>query len=127
VPEGFGELNERDGVDGVEGVVVEGFGAENERDGVLGVVTFGVEGFGVENDRLLPDFTPDDFGLENDLLLAAHAGVATTPSKKTIVTTRARTRRTQAQGRMVPLPSEINLPVAEIQVGLGKFLLTGSR
>ena len=111
VPEGAGELNEREGV---EGVVVEGLGDEYERE--LGVVVFGADGLGDEKERLLED-EPDDLDEANDrllLLAAARAGLATAPNTKTTVITRASTRRTQAQGRMVPLPPN-HFPVAEFR------------
>ena len=102
----------------MDGVVV--LGVENDRLGVLGV-----EDFGVENDRL-----PEDelgFGLEKDrLFAAAKAGATEMPSTKTMVTTRASTRRTQAQGRMVPLPSAFGITRAEFQL-VERFFLPGFR
>lgn len=105
-----------DGVDGVDGVVV--LGVENERDGVLGVVDFGVE-----NDRLLPEEKLLELPELKERLLAAKAGVTTMPRTKITVTTRASNRRTQAQGRMVPLPSAMDYSSAEFPVTWGKFLL----
>lgn len=101
-----------------------GAGLEKDRDGdgavvfgVEGVVVFGVEGdvvFGVEEKERDGDV---DFGAEklfegdeNDLLPelklfdAARTGAAKMPSAKTTITTRARMRLTQVQGRMVPHP-----------------------
>jgi hypothetical protein len=94
VPEGGGELNERDGAgaDGVDGLGV-GLGAEYDRDGELGA-----EDFGAENERL-PELNP--------LEPAASAGAPRTPSMKTRVTARASKRLAAAQGRMVPHPSAI--------------------
>jgi hypothetical protein len=91
VPEGGGELNERDGAgaDGVDGLGV-GFGDENDRDGDLGA-----EDFGAENERL-PELNP--------LEPAASAGAARTPSMNTRVTARASKRLAAAQGRIIPLP-----------------------
>lgn len=104
VDEGGGVENEREGA--VEGVV--DFGAVD-----FGVVDFGVELkeregdvalgvlLGAEKDRLPepklrePPENPLDF---------ARTGEARTPNVKTTITTRARMRLTQVQGRMVPHP-----------------------
>jgi hypothetical protein len=98
VVEGAGELKERDGL---VGAGVDGLGVENDRDGA----GLGVEGLGAENDLLPPEYPPEDFGAEKERpFAAANAGAIITPSTKMMVTARVSTRRTQAQGRMVPLP-----------------------
>lgn len=95
VPDGGGELKDREGAGWAEGVDgfgdgADGLGAEYDRDGA--------EDFGDENERL-PELKP--------LEPAASAGIARTPSVKTRVTARASKRLAAAQGRMVPHPSAI--------------------
>ncbi|MFZ5825927.1 MAG: hypothetical protein ACOY94_16655 [Bacillota bacterium] len=85
---------ERDGE--VEGAGVVTFGLEKEREGD-GI--FGAD-LGTEKDRL-PELKPRPAPEKPRF---ANAGEASTPNVKTTITTRARMRLTQVQGRMVPHP-----------------------
>ncbi|MFZ5817109.1 MAG: hypothetical protein ACOY93_17750 [Bacillota bacterium] len=109
-----GGLVEKDRDGDVEGVVV--FGAdEKEREGD---VAFGAEILGAEKDRL-PELKPLD-PPENPRDFA-RAGTAKIPSAKTTITTRARMRLTQVQGRMVPHPSGC-FASENFLMGTGQFL-----